>query len=51
MAGNEIGAEGAKTLAEVLPRCANLCTLHLQCEWRDVGERMGEEREERGREG
>ena len=51
MAGNGIGAEGAKALAEVLPDCANLSELNLSCEWRDVGERMGEEREERGREG
>ena len=38
-------------MAEVLPRCANLSKLYLDGEWRDVGERMGEEREERGREG
>ena len=50
MAGNYIGNEGAKALAEVLPRCANLSKLNLRGEWRDVGERMGE-REERGREG
>ena len=29
MAGNEIGAEGVKALAEVLPRCANLSELDL----------------------
>ena len=51
MAGNDIGDEGAKALAEVLPRCANLSGLDLWGEWRDVGERMGEGREERGREG
>ena len=38
-------------MAEVLPRCANLSVLNLACEWRDVGERMKEEREERGKEG
>ena len=38
-------------MAAVLPDCANLPKLHLAGEWRDVGERMGEEREERGREG
>ena len=38
-------------MAEVLPRCANLSKLYLASEWRDVGERMGEGREERGREG
>ena len=37
-------------MAEVLPRCANLSELNLTGEWRDVGERMGEGREERGRE-
>ena len=51
MAGNGIGDEGAKALAEVLPRCANLSELNLWGEWRDVGERMGEGREERGKEG
>ena len=51
MAGNGIGAEGAKALAEVLPRCANLSKLELGGEWRDVGERMEEEREEGGKEG